>query len=173
MFELMSKYLKPSKFGKWEITNKSYDIFENGRTHCELWNFELFERTGVGEMSDSIQDFEENRSFIEYAIGKNNVLIIGLGLGCVPFYLQNKVNKIDIVEIDKDLISHITSNVPFNSNVNIINEDGYNYKAVKKYYDAILVDISSTIDEDINKLLSKRYEDALVNNGKIFWWGAS
>ena len=173
MFVRMSEFLSEARFGKWEIKHIQLSNWNNGLVECSLYSDDLKARKNIGEMGDSDWDFNECKNFIDYAISdsKNKILIFGLGLGCVPFYLQDKVKRIDVVEIDQDLIDHIGIRVPFSNVVKIYQGDAYTFDDKNEKYEAIFVDISSGADESLNKILSQTWDKALEAGGKIFYWG--
>ena len=71
----------------------------------------------------------------------NNVLILGLGLGTIPYYIENNTNvtDIDVIEVNQNVID-ITSSLNHLKLTNVIQHNCYTYKTDKKY-DLIIVDM--------------------------------
>jgi len=101
----------------------------------------------------------------------NDVLIGGLGLGIIPYYLENfkSINTIDVVENNTDVVL-ATTTLNHLKKTNIINDDFYFYKANKKY-DLIIVDLwwlkpkffkSRKVD------IQNNYKNNLKDGGKIY-----
>jgi hypothetical protein len=116
---------------------------------------------------------EDNINFIKYFYRKlfdiefNSILISGLGLGIVPYICQNKTDVVDVVEIDLDVINFVNEIGHLNGNVNLINDDMYNF-IPHRTYDVILFDhwsVGATArDKDI---FSKKFHPFLNTNGVI------
>lgn len=69
----------------------------------------------------------------------DSILISGLGLGIIPFLCQEQTSIVDVIELKSEVIN-ITTNVGhLKPNVNIINEDIYNFNPTRNY-DIILFD---------------------------------
>lgn len=70
-----------------------------------------------------------------------SVLILGLGLGVIPYYMEKykNITNIDVIEPNNNIIE-ITSSLNHLKHTKIYKHDYYNYKTDKKY-DLILVDI--------------------------------
>lgn len=68
------------------------------------------------------------------------VLVIGLGLGLVVHHLVNneRVTKIDVVEINADVIKLISPLLPDDERINVIQGDGLLHQGE---YETVLVDI--------------------------------
>lgn len=163
MWNEMNKILPEIKFGNWEIKYQ-LDPFNNTRINTCLYKNEF------GVMDDSETEFNLTKDFIDNAYG--NILILGLGLGVVPLYLQNKNNifKIDIIEIDLELINKIKEYLLLNNKINIINEDVYKFNTKEKY-DCIWCDITQKYTDKTNFELTKIYKKFLNKNGLIDYWG--
>lgn len=71
----------------------------------------------------------------------DSVLIGGLGLGIIPYYLENNTSCsiIDVIEINNDIIN-ATSQLNHLSSSNIVHFDFLNYYTDKKY-DLIIADL--------------------------------
>jgi len=90
--------------------------------------------------SDSLSFYEAFYSEV-YNKKYDSVLIAGLGLGVLPFIFQKDNCKIDVLEVNDELIKTITS---FNylQKVNIIKGNALNFTPIEKY-DLIVLDIWS------------------------------
>lgn len=150
----------------------NYKLYVNNMNEAELI-FKNIKPEGWqngGYMNDTINYIYYVEKFLKN-INKSKVLIAGLGLGLHAFYLQSKFEKIDIVEIDIELIEIIKNQNYLLDNVSIINSDIYSY-TTEKVYDMIIIDIFWNIygkyENDKNILLSK-FQNNLSNNGIIYF----
>lgn len=101
----------------------------------------------------------------------DSVLIGGLGLGIIPYYLENFKNcsTIDVVEINYNVIKSIIK-LNHLSSSNIIQCDFLNYSTNKKY-DLIIADLWWLKPEhfDIEKEeIINNYSENLNEGGKIY-----
>ncbi len=86
-----------------------------------------------------------------------NVLVLGLGLGYYPYIasLKEDVKNIDIVELNKDVITIFRENIfpqfSQKDKINIINEDALNFlnKNDLKKYDYIFIDLWHTVEDGL------------------------
>ena len=108
--------------------NTSGDIIENN---------EMYSKVMLGKC-ETCNPFYKN-SFEGFTYDK--VLVVGLGLGLVPQELSevNKCSKIDVLEIDQEMIDYTISSGHLNSNINLIQGDIYNYTTIETY-DLIIID---------------------------------
>ena len=108
--------------------NTSGDIIENN---------EMYSKVMLGKC-ETCNPFFKN-SFEGFTYDK--VLVVGLGLGLVPQELSevNKCSKIDVLEIDQEMIDYTISSGHLNSNINLIQGDIYNYTTTETY-DLIIID---------------------------------
>lgn len=103
----------------------------------------------------------------------NSVLIGGLGLGMVPYYLKNekKLSDIDVVEINENNIKLINQ-LGYLKDVKIINGDVKTHKTSKKY-DLIIIDTFWEYDaetyKDIKADIISNYAENLNEGGKIYF----
>jgi spermidine synthase len=106
----------------------------------------------------------------------NSILIGGLGIGNVPFYLENYKSKtnIDVVEYNQYVIEAVKE-LNHLKHTNIINNNFFLHKTDKKY-DLILIDLwwndflkdwGKTEDFFIKKVKTK-FKNNLNKNGKIY-----
>lgn len=70
-----------------------------------------------------------------------NVLVAGLGLGIVPQWLAKRRNKVDVIEIDKELIQAVTFYDYLDDKINIYWGDIFVYPAKKEKYDLAFIDV--------------------------------
>jgi len=130
--------------------NTSGDIIENN---------EMYSKIMLGKCETCNPFFKDSFDGFSY----DTVLVVGLGLGLVPQELSevNKCSKIDVLEIDQEIIDYTISSGHLNSDINLIQGDIYNYTTTETY-DLIIIDIiwydHEMTDEDYglleNRLLS-------------------
>ena len=108
--------------------NTSGDIIENN---------EMYSKVMLGKC-ETCNPFYKN-SFNGFSY--DTVLVVGLGLGLVPQELSevNKCSKIDVLEIDQEMIDYTISSGHLNSDINLIQGDIYNYTTTETY-DLIIID---------------------------------
>ena len=95
---------------------------------------------------------------------KYQILDVGSGFGIFPFEMKNRGFKVDCIESDKNMIEFLKK-----KNLNLISNDIYKIKKIKKKYD--LITFNKVIEHfelnDIKKIL-KNYKLLLKKNGKIY-----
>ena len=102
-----------------------------------------------------------------------SVLIGGLGLGLIPFFLYNNMNitDIDILENNQGVIDIISQMSYLNTDINIINQDARTFNT-SKTYDLILMDLwwfdDQTFIDDKASILSN-YNTNLNADGKFYF----
>ena len=127
--------------------NTSGDIIENN---------EMYSKVMLGKC-ETCNPFYKN-SFNGFSY--DTVLVVGLGLGLVPQELSevNKCSKIDVLEIDQEIIDYTISSGHLNSDINLIQGDIYNYTTIETY-DLIIIDTiwyeHEMTDEDYGLLKSR------------------
>ena len=127
--------------------NTSGDIIENN---------EMYSKVMLGKC-ETCNPFYKN-SFNGFSY--DTVLVVGLGLGLVPQELSevNKCSKIDVLEIDQEIIDYTISSGHLNSDINLIQGDIYNYTTTETY-DLIIIDTiwyeHEMTDEDYGLLKSR------------------
>ncbi len=127
--------------------NTSGDIIENN---------EMYSKVMLGKCETCNPFFKNSFNGFSY----DTVLIVGLGLGLVPQELSevNKCSKIDVLEIDQEIIDYTISSGHLNSNINLIQGDIYNYTTIETY-DLIIIDTiwyeHEMTDEDYGLLKSR------------------
>lgn len=102
---------------------------------------------------------------------KGNVVVCGLGMGYILYHLlqKNDINKIKVIEYDKDIIEffnkYLKNQFPNISKLEIINDDALNYlKNIPKEVDMVYVDLWHDASDGIPiylkcKKLEKKYKD--------------
>lgn len=117
--------------------------------------------------------FSDNTSFIEeflscmYEKEYSSILFGGLGLGVAPFIVRMFCTTIDVIEKDTDVIDLVNTAGFLPSNVNIINEDIFDYQPQQKY-DFIMIDIWQTKNAPFEtevQTLTQKYTPFLNENG--------
>ena len=105
-------------------------------------------------MSLNPNEIETMKPFIEKA--KGDVLVLGLGMGYVPFMMSEKseVKHITIIEKDKNIIN-LFNKVLFPSfrnknKITIICDDAISYVSNKKRYDYIFADLWHNPDDGLD-----------------------
>ena len=127
--------------------NTSGDIIENN---------EMYSKVMLGKCETCNPFFKNSFNGFSY----DTVLIVGLGLGLVPQELSevNKCSKIDVLEIDQEIIDYNISSGHLNSDINLIQGDIYNYTTIETY-DLIIIDTiwyeHEMTDEDYGLLESR------------------
>ena len=103
----------------------------------------------------------------------DKVLIAGLGFGLIPQTLSevNKCSKIDVVEIDQEIIDYNISSGHLNSNIGIIKSDIFDYTTTDKY-DLIIIDTiwdeDEMSEEQVQTLISKFLTTNLNTGGALY-----
>jgi len=90
------------------------------------------------------EECEANTCFDNIAYG--DVLVIGLGIGAIPEYIQRNKNytSIDVVEDDQELVNHVDW---LHNDINVIHtSDVETYQGSKKY-DLIIIECYGDISE--------------------------
>jgi tRNA1(Val) A37 N6-methylase TrmN6 len=114
-----------------------------------------------------INNFCKRLNDLEY----NSVLILGLGLGIIPYYLENfkSITSIDVVETNENVIL-ATSDLNHLKSTNIIHHNLYTYQTDKKY-DLIIADMWWVLppyyDSRIQSI-ERKYKKILNKGGKIY-----
>ncbi len=150
---------------KQKIISEDVEIFQNEKNGNLVLN--LYNKYYYEESENFINDYCH---FIK-EINFKNILIGGLGLGIVPFYLSNqKIYEIDVIEKEEKLIK-IINDLNYLKNVTIYHDDVFTYKTDKKY-DLILMDVwwyadSNFINEKNN--IIENYKNNLTEFGKIYF----
>lgn len=120
-------------------------------------------------MSLNPNEIETMKPFI--AAAKGHVLVLGLGMGYVPFMmgLKNEVKKITIVEKDPDIIA-LFNNLIFphfmnKTKIEIIKDDAINYVKNHQKYDYIFADLWHDPEDGLDLFIKLKHI-----NTKIACW---
>lgn len=107
-----------------------------------------------------------------HEIDYTSVLIGGLGLGIIPFYMENftSTSDIDVVEINTKVMS-VTRSLGHLKSTNIIYDNFIKYNTTKKY-DLIIADLwwikSENFDEEKAKIVTNFWQN-LNEGGRIYF----
>jgi tRNA1(Val) A37 N6-methylase TrmN6 len=134
--------------------------------------WEVYKNDNVNMLfNDSIINIDEYAKNIKN-LNFSSILFAGLGLGILPFLCQDSTTTIDVVEIDQEIINLTTGIGHLNSNVNIINDDIFNFTPTKTY-DVILIDIWSVANLSVINpqvtTLTEKYTSYLNENGLLYF----
>ena len=131
-------------------------IMEFSETSNIIENNEMYSKVLLGECGTCNPFFKNSFEGFTY----DKVLIAGLGFGLIPQTLSevNSCSKIDVVEIDQEVIDYNISSGHLNSDINLIQGDIYNYTTIETY-DLIIIDTiwyeHEMTDEDYGLLESR------------------
>ena len=101
-------------------------------------------------------------------ISFSSILIIGLGLGVIPYAVQDFCAVVDVVESQQDVINCVNQLGHLNSNVNLILDNIETYVA-EKTYDVIVLDIwYNDITEELSNQMIEKYTRFLNNGGFLY-----
>ena len=140
--------------------NTSGDIIENN---------EMYSKVMLGKCETCNPFFKNSFNGFSY----DTVLIVGLGLGLVPYELSevNGCSKIDVLEIDQEIIDYTILSGHLNSDINLIQGDIYNYTTTETY-DLIIIDTIWYAHEMSNEdceLLKSRLLPNINTGGALYF----
>lgn len=152
MYNDMTQLLRPATNGEFaishfEIKELNFHALLNG---IPIGRYVKLTHNGKVVMSDTPMEKRTNSSFVVNAHG--DVLIGGLGIGMIVTAIQHneKVNSITIIEKHKEVIELVTSQIPFNNKVHIINADVFDWKPERgQRFDCIYMDIWNFVNSDV------------------------
>lgn len=163
----MADILEDRKVGDFELSH-----FEIGKNNMyailhgiPCGKFIRLTHRGSVVMSDTETEKRTNSAFVRNAHGK--VLVGGLGIGLILLAVQDKpeVEKITVIEKNKEVVELVADQLPLNEKVEIINADAFEYIPAEEY-NTIYMDIWNYINEDVYreqmKPLISRYRRYLV-----------
>lgn len=184
-------YPKFDKFGDFLLLNKkverNYDnenfdqefelsfsglventTYENNKEYCYLLN-----NDGKFILSNSNSMLKFYKPYLDEINGETLFFGLGLGLLILPLLNDPSVTKIDIVEIDTNVIDYVYNKkikpLDINNKINIINQNAFNFTTTNTY-DYILIDIWSeknqSVINDMN-FLKDKFITNLNENGAI------
>ena len=141
-------------------------IFPNG---VALWNTDNYVNILLGQCTDC--DYLYKGFFEEFTYDR--VLIAGLGFGLIPQTLSevNNCSKIDVVEIDQEVIDYNISSGHLNSDIVIIKSDIFEYITNEKY-DLIIIDTiwkEEEMSEAQVDLLVSKFLNTNLNTGGVLY----
>lgn len=101
-----------------------------------------------------------------------NILVGGLGIGCIPNWLSHvcPFAHIDVIESNSELVAQIKSMEYLHKKINIINTDVFTFIPSIKY-DAIIIDIWWSEDENTVSEIStlrNHYNEYIKKGGKLY-----
>ena len=97
-----------------------------------------------------------------------SILIIGLGLGVIPYVVQDFCAVVDVVESQQDVINCVNQLGHLNPNVNLILGDIETY-VTEKAYDVIVLDIwYREIAEELSNRMIEKYTQFLNAGGFLY-----
>lgn len=101
-------------------------------------------------------------------INFDSALIIGLGIGVIPYIIQEFCPVVDVVEIEQDIINCVNQFGHLDDNVSLINGDIETYIPTRNY-DIIILDIwYGEISEELTNLMIEKYKAYLNSGGFIY-----
>ena len=140
--------------------------FLNGTS---LFNKTNYAKIMLGQCTDCNYSY---KGFFE-GFTYDKVLIAGLGFGLIPQTLSevNNCSKIDVVEIDQEVIDYNNSSGHLNSDIVIIKSDIFEYITNEKY-DLIIIDTiwdeNEMSEEQVQTLTSKFLTTNLNTGGALY-----
>jgi spermidine synthase len=142
--------------------------YENNKEYCYLLN-----NDGKFILSNSNSMLKFYKPYLDEINGETLFFGLGLGLLILPLLNDPSVTKIDIVEIDANVIDYVYNKkikpLDINNKINIINQNAFNFTTTNTY-DYILIDIWSeknqTAINDMN-FLKDKFITNLNENGAI------
>ena len=141
--------------------------FSNG---FKIQNFSKYSEIYLGKCSSCSNSTWINNNFNGFSYDK--VLVAGLGFGLIPQELKtiDNCSKVDVVEIDQELINYINNCNQLDNNINIIQDDIYNYNT-SDLYDLIIIDIiwnSNEMTEVQYQSLETKFLNNLNTGGALY-----
>lgn len=97
----------------------------------------------------------------------NSILVGGLGLGVVPYVVQDFA-QVDVIEINQDTIDIVNQLGHLTSNVNIIKDDIFTF-STEKTYDIVLLDIwYEVLTVELSDQLIQKYLPLVKPGGFLY-----
>ncbi len=151
------------------IESMSSDYNESMHVYLSKGRYQLCTPNAIYSYGDKYDNFTETYNQLRLDAHIKDVLILGFGLGSIPYMLEKKFNKrysYTGVEIDETVIYLASKYVldELQSEVQLINTDAWNFVQQCEYrYDMICVDIF--IDDKIPKIfLSHEFLESIASN---------
>lgn len=151
-------YKEISKFGYFKEEFKYLEVKEGDTTWMSITPHE------INTMKEDIKKV------------KGNVLVLGLGLGYFPYMasLNNEVNKIVIIEKDKNIIELFKDELlpKFNTNkIEIIHSDALVYlKNIKEHFDYVYCDLYHSANDGLPLYLKVNKFEAKLKSTTFLYW---
>lgn len=130
----------------------------------------LYTSFNIKTYETNVEYFNKIYKNINKEINIKNVLVLGFGLGAAPLKLSlnNKIHRIDCVDIDGELFSVFKKIFPNYSNkINLYHSDANKYlENTKIKYDIIIDDVFDGFNKI--ELNYKKLKECLKPNGKLY-----
>ena len=184
---------KECKFGKYEIkymSYKPYQLFPSDEITIEDEDYKEISSIGYFKKEYkyisilenntvwmSLNPNEINTMKEDVNKAKGHVLTFGLGLGYFPFMcsLKEDVNKITIIEKDKNIINifkkHLLPFFPYKEKIEIIEADAFDFmkKQYSNKYNYVFVDIWHTPNDGAMSYLKFKEFEKQYNTTFNYW----
>lgn len=160
-----------------DYTGTDFNVFKNpdgvtimkfNDTQQWLSNMEQYGNLFLGGCDSCSSFYKDSFDGFSY----DSVLVAGLGFGLIPQELITEKNcsKVDVVEINQEVINYNNTSGHLDSNINLIQGDIHSY-TTSEMYDLILIDTiwqESEMTEDQWQALVTRFTNNLNTNGVIY-----
>lgn len=150
-----------------DYTGDTFQIIKESGVDTTLMLYSTGER--LIDVDDYITSFMKPVTYLNY----NSVLIGGLGLGIVPYWISQNTScsTIDVLENNNEIITWASSSNHLSSTINIIEADALTYTPTQNY-DLIIMDLWwGTENENITsdfEILKPKYIAYLNTNGSFY-----
>ena len=150
-------------------------------SYIESGELQIFFKNLGSIFPDSLNSYTDNNYFKNvYSkrinnLTNKNILFLGLGLGLMPYSLQNTNNNIVVIEKDQNLISIVSSYGYLGNNVQIIQGDVFDMRletTLSNTFDYVVSDIHYSCDSNYyieKNLIITNYSDNILENGTIYF----
>lgn len=156
-----------------EVTNKIFNISLDNPIELNGYSIKpylhyigLYNPEGkvmTADAPDYITEYASELLDVEF----DSILIGGLGLGVVPYVVQDFA-QVDAIEIDQNIIDIVKELGHLGDNVNIINDDIFTF-SVEKTYDIILIDaFYEPLSEETVTVLEEKYMPHINVGGFLY-----
>lgn len=165
-----------SKLIDYSGTNFSVSKHTNGLATLtftdgnKLQNFSKYSEIYLGKCNTCSNNSWFNDNFNGFSYDK--VLVAGLGFGLIPQELKvtDNCSKIDVLEIDQELINYINNCNQLDNSINLVQGDIYSYNT-SELYDLIIIDTiwdSTQMSEVQYQTLETKYLNNLNSGGVLY-----
>ena len=109
----------------------------NSNSKYFLTNIESYTNVFLGKCENCNSFYKDSFNGFNY----DSVLVAGLGLGLIPQELHqiDNCSKIDVIEINQEVIDYTLTSGHLDNNINLIQGDIFNY-TTSEIYDLIIID---------------------------------